>query len=1390
MWNRFEGQRAKRQGTMASGRMGLFVVLILGIRLLTPVAARCDASPRFQRLSLEQGLSQSFVVCLAQDRQGFLWIGTYDGLNRYDGSGVTVYRQDPGDANSLPDNSIRSLYVDPDGLLLVGTKNGGLSAYDETTDTFRPYPANRPYPREDVDKEIRAMLRDPQGNLWVGGGAGLARLDTDTGEATTVALPGPDGNPDAGPVMGLARGPEDSLYAATPRAVYRLSPPNGSAQRLLPGSLGTLPPDARIGGISFDGPKALWVLTESTGAYRFDTATGNRRHFLPRLCIWFAFRSSQGALFIGTNRGLVRMFSDPTAPGGLRPEFYTNNAMDPESLSQDDVMCMLEDVGGLLWFGTYSGGLNKLNPAFQQFLSYHCQPGRPHGLSGNDVSAVLPESGNALWVGTRYNGLNLLDRRTGLATQFRHDPANPNSLADDSINCLYRDRRGRLWIGTTDNGLDLFEPEIGGFRHFRHDPNNPESIGQNKIWWIAEDEDGLLWLGTSSGGLVRFDPETGKAKTYRHDPVDARSLSHNRVRHITPAPGGILWVGTNAGLCRFDAKTEEFTHWQNRPGDPTSLSNNRVTPILVDPAGDLWVGTDAGLNRFSPQTGTFERITTANGLANDGIQGMLPDAAGNLWLSTFRGLSRYTPGTGEVRNFTDRDGLSGLEFWMNAYAAGPNGELFFGGTNGVTAFFPNTILSNTHKPPVVITGMRVLNRPYAKAGNIGVARSVAISHEENVVSFSFAALDYADPVRNRFSHKLEGFDADFTPPSANNEATYTNLDPGQYVLRVRACNNDGLWNDAGASLSLFVAPPFWRSWWFRLASALCAAAMIYAAYRWRVESIDRSRKELERIVRQRTAALEIEIEERKAVEMALHRSRMSFSAIFQFSPLTMTISEVESSRVLRVNDAFTQLTGIPAETAVGHSSVELNFWERQEDRAAIIEHLANNDSVINYELNFRHISGRRIVGLCSAALIDVFDKRCLLLLIADITERKALESELVMARERAETASRAKSDFLANMSHEIRTPMNAILGMADLLAESPLTPRQKRYVDIFQHSGMILLRIINDILDLSKLEAGKLNLVPETFDLPEALFATCAVFTSQAEEKGVPLFCDLPTDLPRRVFGDPIRLTQIATNLLANACKFTQEGEIRLSASASPVDDFQAEPRAFLLRLICRDTGIGIAPGDIERVCDSFFQTAGSRSGGTGLGLAISKRLCLLMQGDLHIASELGRGTTVTVTVRLEYSRESRSASPETTGKAGQADTAAQRPWRVLLADDNASNRQVVQLYLEESPFVVEEVENGQEALARFKTGAFDLVLMDHVMPVMDGLEATRAIRRHEAENGLPPTPILGLTARAFPEDEAACLAAGCTAYTSKPVRKAALLALLSQLLRPTSPTP
>lgn len=787
--------------TLSDARKGFFFVFVCSVALLllhaVNLAWATAASPRFQHLDLEQGLSQSSALALAQDHFGFLWIGTYDGLNRYDGRKVQIYRSVQGDPTSLPDNNIRVLSVQPDGTLLVGTRNGGLVAYDQAADAFRPYPADHPCP----EKEIRGLARDRDGVLWVAGNNGLIACDASGNWSKPVPLPVSAKEADTGPVVAVRCDARGDTYAATPNAVYRIARSSGQAQRIGPDAAQPATSEAAISGLNFQDEGTLWVLTENAGAYRLSLSSGTWAHFLGEVATSFAFLDSRGELYVGTNKGLAKLFPSPETPGDLRAVLYAHDGADPESLSHDDVLSMMEDAGGVLWVGTYSGGLNKLSPAYQAFACLRSERGNPTSLSGNGVSAVLPQGNDRLWVGTRYHGLNLVDRTTGGVRHFHHNPADPRSIGDDGINSLHLDRKGRLWIGTMDNGLDRYDPADGTFVHYRSDPDDPETLSQNKIWWIAEDAAGIFWLGTSSGGLNRFDPETGQVKRYKHDPNDPSSISHNRVRHITIGPDGLLWIGTNAGLNRFDPKTERFIHWEHDPSDARSLSNNRVTPILVQPDGRLWVGTDSGLNHFDPQTGLFRRVTVEDGLANDGIQGILPDTVGNLWLSTFRGLSRYTPATGEVRNFSDRDGLPGLEFWMNAYAAGPSGEMYFGSVKGIAAFQPQRIKANSHAPPVAITDLSVLNQPYRAAGNAVVASSVAIAYKDNTVSFRFAALDFVDPSRNRFSHKLEGFDTAFSPPTTDPTATYTNLDPGRYVLRVTACNNDGLWNTKEAAWS-------------------------------------------------------------------------------------------------------------------------------------------------------------------------------------------------------------------------------------------------------------------------------------------------------------------------------------------------------------------------------------------------------------------------------------------------------------------------------------------------------------------------------------------------------------------------------------------------------------
>jgi len=866
-------------------------VLILLIAGGETRPAGADDRYLFEEISIDQGLSQSIVKAILQDRRGFMWFGTEDGLNRYDGYEFVVFRHDPEDPHTIGYNDITSLREDGAGLLWIGTFHGGLSRYDPATGKFRRFQADASAPDSLSNENVNAIVVDAAGTVWVATDAGLNRLHPQS-ETWTSYRHDPR-NPasladdrvlsllvDRSGILwiGTAGGLDRLDLAAIPGRVELVGDnvtPRFRRLRHDPAD----PHSLSAGGVRAlleDEEGTLWVGTDGGGLNRYDKSTGSFTRYrndpddpgsLSNNRVIALCEDGVGNFWVGTRGGGLNRLDRQTG----RFVTFRNDPQDPTSLGQDHVFALLADASGVLWIGTYGGGANKILLENKPFVTHSHDPEDPGALGHDIVWTLCEDRAGLLWVGTHGSGLDCLDRSQGRITHYRSSSDDPHGLSSNIVRNVFEDHAGALWIGTHGGGLNVLDRQTGRFASYQENPADPHSLSCNEIRSIYEDRSGVLWIGTYGGGLEEFDRESGTFTHHRAEPEDPTTLSNDIVRTIFEDPdeaGEVLWVGTEGGgLNRLDRRRGTFKRYRNVPDDPTSLSEDHVFSIHEDRAGNFWIGTFAGgLNRFDREAEVFTSYSTEDGLPSNAIYGILEDELGCLWLSTNHGLSRFDP-RGEIfRNYDARDGLQSNEFNGGAYHRSQSGEMFFGGINGFNAFFPREIVDNPHQPSVVITDLQIFNKSVeigAEIGNsvvltraITATDAVELSFREKIFTFEFAGLHYVSPQQNRYAYMMEGFEEDWNYVGDRRFATYTSLPPGEYTFRVKAANSDGIWNEQGASLQLTVTPPFWQTAWFRIAGLGFVSGLVLAAHRLRTRSIRRRNRRLQNELAMRRKAEE------------------------------------------------------------------------------------------------------------------------------------------------------------------------------------------------------------------------------------------------------------------------------------------------------------------------------------------------------------------------------------------------------------------------------------------------------------------------------------------------------------------------------------------------------
>jgi diguanylate cyclase (GGDEF)-like protein len=942
------------------------IALALAASNLEGIEAR---NIRFRHITPEDGLSQSTVHAIVQDREGFMWFGTQEGLNRYDGYEFQAFSSSAADASSRSLPIVRALHEDRTGVLWVGTDDG-LHRFDRSTSKFVRYENDPTNPLSLSSNRIRVIYEDRDGSLWLGTeGGGLNRFDRER-ETFTRFNHNPS-NPTSlrsDYIRSVVQDRDGALWVGTEGGgLARMDTATGRFRHFVhdrqnSGSLGS----DRVRVVYLDREGAVWVGTDDAGLDRFDAATETFRHFRhdpgnPRTLAsdWVRalHHDSRGTLWVGTDGGLCEYRPDT---GSFAR--YAHDPTDPVSLVENRVTAVYEDRGAVLWVGTYSG-VSRFNIG-TGFFNHHKNDGSsPHQVSGNLIQSFAESPDDrAIWVGTYGTGLNRMDRKTGRFSRYRSLPSDPRSLADDRVMSLAVDREGIVWAGMIDAGLDRFDSRTGAFTHFRHDPDNPHSLSRNAVTRIYEDRQGVLWVGTYKGGLNRMDRRTGEFIRYQHDSSNPTSLSNDRVVGIVEDEGGILWIGTDGGgLNRFDPEKGTFSHYRHDPSDPASLSSDNVWVVHRDRMGRLWIGTQGGgLNGWEPalrhaHLGRFKRYDTGDGLPSAVVNGILEDDSGNLWISTNRGLSRFSPQSETFKNYDATDGLQSSEFNQGAFFEASDGEMFFGGSNGFNSFYPHLVRDNPHAPEVALTAFLKFNQPVDLGVPMKDVREISLGYKDSVVAFEFAALDYTAPEKNGYRYKLEGFDEDWIDAGRLRRATYTNLGPRAYTFRVRAANNDGVWNEEGLSVRVKMIPPPWRTWWAYGIYGLMVAGLLYAYAHRQAQKLEREAEY--------NRKLQLEVEARTQELAQRNKDLEAFNHKLEEASLTDSLTGFWNRRFL--------LQQIPKEIAqVDRTYESFDSEGRESVKSSLLFLMFDLDGFKGLNDTYGHAAGDRVLIQVRQMLLD------------------------------------------------------------------------------------------------------------------------------------------------------------------------------------------------------------------------------------------------------------------------------------------------------------------------------------------------------------------------------------------------------------------------------------
>lgn len=1416
--------------TSGSRVIGLFCLISLILSTLV-FADRTTNRIRFTPLSKSTpgGLKSDVIRDITEDLQGFVWIATDQGVSRFDGWNSVHFRHDPADDTSISSNHITALSTATSrrGPVWLGTSSSGLVRLDSTNQATR-FQMGSPGAAGLLSNTILDIDMTEDRFLWIATDRGLNVYSMETGLFAV-----PKGLPEDTAISFIQSLNETEIWVGTvDGGLFQWNRETSAFEKFWQT---TVP----VSTVTKDDQNQIWVGTRGKGLFK-GPADGSQEPgpvTIDTTEINALFFDKESNLWVGTTNGLaLRDRSD----GSFL--WFRHNPQRIESLADNHVTRIYEGRSKVLWVGTAGGGTSRFSLEQEWFTHIRKNSEKKESLPDAVVQSLTTGDNQTVWIGT---GRGLAKWQAD-SHEFVPVP-DLKGAENENISALLWDSGKTLWLGTRGEGLYRYR-ENGGIDHFRQDPANKFSLSHDNIHTVMETFGKEILVATLGGGLLRFEPEK---KTFR-PLLKEGGAEVLFIEALAEDLDGNLWVADRTELLVRYGDSGTLAPAKSIYPNLQPLTSNRINTILPDTNDIVWIGTkDSGLDRLNRATGEVLNFNAAlHGLPDDEITALSKDDNGFLWVATRNGIARLNSMHSEFRVFTAEDGLQSQGFSVDAVTRAPDGSLYFGGFDGFNIINPGDLPAKQKAPNAFFTGLEMFGEPVIPQPGGILEKEIAATDEiripfdeRNQFAISFGNIDFQSSNRAYFQHMLEPIETDWKPADERRKASFSSLPPGRYTFHVRSSIDGWEWPESGRTIDIVITPPWWATWWFRSLAALALLGGGILLTKFLVHRrVQQMAQREQRLTAQRDRAeaeLARQLQNRMLIERTATQLRNDLREDqIMNEPLEGITKQFEANYCLvhRITET------IDAEGSIHRSLMRIGYFGPPKDEMGHVSPgislnnptigkiLKSTEAVI---INDQGLLPRSIRAafpddakismiVAAASFLDNTNGLVTLLRVnnekdwssSDIKLLEALSGQfgiaiaqldtaateekyrrhLEEAKHQAEVANRAKSDFLAKMTHELRTPLNAIIGFSEILGEDKtLRPKQRETLDIINNSGEHLLDVINEILDLSKIEAGKMEKNEETFTFVPMLKSVYEMLSMKAESKRIAFNFSALSAMPGEVRTDRSKLRQILINLIGNAIKFTSQGGVSLSVKVSPA----GKPREVDHRLArniridfeVKDTGKGISADEIPKLFERYSQTETGRrsSEGTGLGLPIAKNFVQLLGGDVHVTSQLGEGTVFRFFIECDEYAPVQTTTGDTTKLLDE--TSAQKitgfdapkgELKILVAEDQPTNRLLLRKILGKAGFTIEEVENGQEAVEKWSEWKPDLIFMDEDMPVMKGSEAAREISTRAGDD---KPIIVSLTAYALEQAREGAIEAGCTDFVAKPFRSHELFSVIAKHL-------